>query len=222
VVAVICGGPEAETFCTTSATTLRAASCQPDSLDGPPGFHAEHASDERGEIACLGMLGQGIEQPQRIEHRVGIGQPGQQARGPGLARAYVPDFAVRQSQVAGHVVNRRTVVDQTTDEVERLRANSKKAGLEEELAISMLRGQMADNRAWSADPSRPAVICGTVDMIGNRHGAGRPGLLRRPQDRSHEGAGRVLTTRPELPGAVPAANLTWPGAGARRRGRIFS
>lgn len=67
-----------------------------------------------------------------------------------------------------YIVNRRTVVDQTTDEVERLRANSKKAGLEEDLAISTLRGQMADNRAWSADPSKPAVICGTVDMIGSR------------------------------------------------------
>jgi CRISPR-associated endonuclease/helicase Cas3 len=37
-----------------------------------------------------------------------------------------------------------------------------------DLAVSTLRGQMADNRAWSADPSRPAVICGTVDMIGSR------------------------------------------------------
>src|SRR5207253_672575 len=36
------------------------------------------------------------------------------------------------------------------------------------LAISTLRGQFADNRHWSADPSRPAVIVGTVDMIGSR------------------------------------------------------
>src|SRR5207245_7290106 len=34
--------------------------------------------------------------------------------------------------------------------------------------ISTRRGQFADNREWSADPSRPAVICGTVDMIGSR------------------------------------------------------
>ncbi|WP_437647668.1 type I-G CRISPR-associated helicase/endonuclease Cas3g [Sorangium sp. So ce362] len=67
-----------------------------------------------------------------------------------------------------YVVNRRTVVDQTTDEVGRLRENLARAGVEEELAISTLRGQMADNRAWSADPSQPAVICGTVDMIGSR------------------------------------------------------
>ncbi|MBA4192324.1 MAG: type I-U CRISPR-associated helicase/endonuclease Cas3 [Planctomycetaceae bacterium] len=67
-----------------------------------------------------------------------------------------------------YVVNRRTVVDQTTDEVEKYRNNREKAGIPEELAISTLRGQFADNREWSADPSRPAVICGTVDMIGSR------------------------------------------------------
>jgi CRISPR-associated endonuclease/helicase Cas3 len=67
-----------------------------------------------------------------------------------------------------YVVNRRTVVDQTTDEVEKYRKNLAAAGIAETLAISTLRGQFADNREWSADPSRPAVICGTVDMIGSR------------------------------------------------------
>jgi CRISPR-associated endonuclease/helicase Cas3 len=69
-----------------------------------------------------------------------------------------------------YVVNRRTVVDQTTNEVERLRANLPKLKLPglDTLAISTLRGQFADNREWSADPSRPAVIVGTVDMIGSR------------------------------------------------------
>lgn len=71
-----------------------------------------------------------------------------------------------------YVVNRRTVVDQTTDEVEKLRENLPKLkNLPDHvrhLAISTLRGQFADNREWSADPSRPAVICGTVDMIGSR------------------------------------------------------
>lgn len=67
-----------------------------------------------------------------------------------------------------YVVNRRTVVDQTTDEVEKYRKNLSAAGITEPLAISTLRGQFADNREWSADPSRPAVICGTVDMIGGR------------------------------------------------------
>jgi CRISPR-associated endonuclease/helicase Cas3 len=64
-----------------------------------------------------------------------------------------------------YVVNRRTVVDQTTTEVENIRKNQPWFP---ELAISTLRGQFADIRAWSADPSRPAVICGTVDMIGSR------------------------------------------------------
>jgi CRISPR-associated endonuclease/helicase Cas3 len=63
-----------------------------------------------------------------------------------------------------YVVNRRTVVDQTTREVMRLR---EKVG-DDQLAVSTLRGQLADNREWSRDPSLPAVICGTVDMIGSR------------------------------------------------------
>ncbi len=95
-----------------------------------------------------------------------------------------------------YVVNRRTVVDQATDEAIQIRAklenfesgdprpssgiiaarhrvaddlrcltaNSKSVPF----AISTLRGQFADNREWSADPGRPAVIVGTVDMIGSR------------------------------------------------------
>lgn len=85
-----------------------------------------------------------------------------------------------------YVVNRRTVVDQTTAEVERLRNALAKPELIEvrnklaslctlplptpdapPLAISTLRGQFADNGEWCADPSRPAVIVGTVDMIGS-------------------------------------------------------
>lgn len=61
-----------------------------------------------------------------------------------------------------YVVNRRTVVDQTTDEVKRYKL------IRPNLAVSTLRGQFADNREWSRDPSREAVICGTVDMIGSR------------------------------------------------------
>ncbi len=88
-----------------------------------------------------------------------------------------------------YVVNRRTVVDQTTDEVTNIRArligefgpppavlwelrkrlqDPLNAYSPSPLAISTLRGQFADNREWSADPSRPAIICGTVDMIGSR------------------------------------------------------
>lgn len=97
-----------------------------------------------------------------------------------IALANHPDMMPRRLV---YVVNRRTVVDQTTNEVEKLRANLRPAGLFEPLsrlcaiplekddsplAISTLRGQFADNREWSADPARPAVICGTVDMIGSR------------------------------------------------------
>lgn len=83
-----------------------------------------------------------------------------------------------------YVVNRRTVVDQSTREAEHMRnalVNDsrleyvKKAlqalqALESDnpLAISTLRGEMADNGEWSNDPARPAVIVGTVDMIGSR------------------------------------------------------
>jgi CRISPR-associated endonuclease/helicase Cas3 len=66
-----------------------------------------------------------------------------------------------------YVVNRRTVVDQTTNEAERLREKASAASVLTP-AISTLRGQFADNREWSADPSRPAIIVGTVDMIGSR------------------------------------------------------
>ena len=79
-----------------------------------------------------------------------------------------------------YVVNRRTVVDQTTAEVERVRDNLREhptllaklqrlcaIPTEMPLALSSLRGQFADNREWSIDPARPAVIVGTVDMIGS-------------------------------------------------------
>jgi len=36
------------------------------------------------------------------------------------------------------------------------------------VALSRLRGQQADNREWCLDPTRPAIIIGTVDMIGSR------------------------------------------------------
>jgi len=90
-----------------------------------------------------------------------------------------------------YVVNRRTVVDQTTAEATKWRTQlqsspelrelrdrlaslraipitaSGEADDSNPLAISTLRGQFADNREWSADPARPAVIIGTVDMIGS-------------------------------------------------------
>ena len=105
-----------------------------------------------------------------------------------LALAEHPDRIPRRLV---YVVNRRTVVDQTTIEVEKYRSQlqtepalidtrNRLSGLcalprrekDDEpvspLALSTLRGQFADNREWSADPARPAVIVGTVDLIGSR------------------------------------------------------
>lgn len=74
-----------------------------------------------------------------------------------------------------YVVDRRAVVDQATTEAERLRqwvaANGsvhRALGLTGPLPISTLRGQHVDNRQWLEDPASPAVIVGTVDMIGSR------------------------------------------------------
>ena len=77
-----------------------------------------------------------------------------------------------------YVVDRRAVVDQATTDAERLRKNLDDPGLEpvrrrlglagRRLPISTLRGQHADNRQWLDDPAGPAIIVGTVDMIGSR------------------------------------------------------
>ncbi|CAL8969196.1 hypothetical protein RHODGE_RHODGE_00136 [Rhodoplanes serenus] len=86
-----------------------------------------------------------------------------------------------------YVVDRRTVVDQATDTAERMRkavlsaapdtpARPVRDALrslcvapeETPLAISTLRGEHADNREWQADPARPGIVVGTVDMIGSR------------------------------------------------------
>ncbi len=92
------------------------------------------------------------------------------------------------------VVNRRVVVDQATDEaaglVSRLciadqdgpahrgivgdlrRALAQLSFLGSRgitpIAVSTLRGEFADNGEWKLDPSRPAIVVGTVDMVGSR------------------------------------------------------
>lgn len=75
-----------------------------------------------------------------------------------------------------YVVDRRAVVDQATTEAMRLRewvqTNSQYTELlgitNGGLPISTLRGQFVDNREWLEDPAKPAIIVGTVDMIGSR------------------------------------------------------
>lgn len=89
-----------------------------------------------------------------------------------------------------YVVNRRTIVDQATRVAEKLReqfadpdssaatvcrdrllalaGRGDASRAEDCLAISTLRGQFADNQAWLRDPAQPAIVVGTVDMIGSR------------------------------------------------------
>lgn len=78
-----------------------------------------------------------------------------------------------------YVVDRRAVVDQATAFAEQLRDNLEKfenldsvrkgLGLHDRLLpISTLRGRHVDNREWMADPTMPAIIVGTVDMVGSR------------------------------------------------------
>lgn len=67
-----------------------------------------------------------------------------------------------------YVVDRRTVVDQATAEAEKLARNAVGLPIGGTLAISTLRGQNVDNRRWMEDPAAPAIIIGTIDMIGSR------------------------------------------------------
>ena len=89
-----------------------------------------------------------------------------------------------------YIVDRRVVVDQATEEADALLTKFKSAAAGSEpcalgtiarclaetgclkdtdpFAVSTLRGQHADNRLWLRDAARPAVIVGTVDMIGSR------------------------------------------------------
>jgi len=87
------------------------------------------------------------------------------------------------------VIDRRTVVDQASDEAEEIAKKCTQeiqnklrsitaAGNDNPLAVSSLRGEMQDNRAWSEDLTRPAIVIGTIDMIGSRllfsgYGVGR-------------------------------------------------
>ena len=88
-----------------------------------------------------------------------------------------------------YIVNRRTVVDQATDEAIKLRKRLAEPPPEHKevladlqrklaalsagddgnpLALSTLRGELADNGEWKANPAKPAIVIGTVDMIGSK------------------------------------------------------
>lgn len=100
--------------------------------------------------------------------------------------------AVRLPRRLVYIVNRRTVVDQATDVVQRLRRRLLDPGNSEwkphantieaiarrlsglcadggaPLGVSTLRGELADNEEWKTDPARPAIVVGTIDMIGSK------------------------------------------------------
>lgn len=90
-----------------------------------------------------------------------------------------------------YVVNRRTIVDQATELILSIRKKLSDALKDEEcilyetalrlckmdcfgdessnpLAVSTLRGEFADKQEWKSNPTKPAVIVGTVDMIGSK------------------------------------------------------
>lgn len=86
-----------------------------------------------------------------------------------------------------YVVDRRVVVDQASEFADQVRERLERAGKDEahplhEVAttlknagcsssvveVSTLRGQRALDTRWRDDPTRPAILVGTVDMIGSR------------------------------------------------------
>ena len=73
-----------------------------------------------------------------------------------------------------YVVDRRAVVDQATRFATLLHENMPPALAKDlhlkdaPLPISTLRGGFADNREWLEDPSKPAIVVGTIDMVGSR------------------------------------------------------
>ena len=75
-----------------------------------------------------------------------------------------------------YVVDRRAVVDQATRFAKQLRARISNdfatrlgiASMPEGLPISTLRGGFSDNRRWLENPLSPAIVVGTIDMIGSR------------------------------------------------------
>ncbi|HEY5208484.1 MAG TPA: type I-U CRISPR-associated helicase/endonuclease Cas3 [Stellaceae bacterium] len=113
------------------------------------------------------------EQPTALDLPTGLGKTSVMAVWL-IARAHHADLPRRLV----YVVDRRAVVDQATTEAEKFRAAldrpeqaELKAALrlgERSLPISTLRGAFMDNREWLADPSLPAIVVGTVDMIGSR------------------------------------------------------
>ncbi len=126
----------------------------------------------RWQMRLLGHLVDG-DLPEAVDVPTGLGKTAVMALWL-IARAARADLPRRLV----YVVDRRAVVDQATRFAERLRRNllampvafAKELGLDAtaKLPISTLRGGFVDTRAWLEDPSRPAIVVGTVDMVGSR------------------------------------------------------
>jgi len=91
-----------------------------------------------------------------------------------------------------YIVNRRTVVDQATDAIEQYREVLTRNDYPQEkqqiidqlrnallecsiipdtenpFAISTLRGELADNKQWKQEITKPAIIIGTIEMVGSK------------------------------------------------------
>lgn len=103
-----------------------------------------------------------------------------------LGRALVRKSSVVPRRLA-YVVDRRVVVDQASEFAEQVRERLEQAAKDDKHAlhaiatalqdagctssvieVSTLRGQRALDTRWRDDPTRPAIVVGTVDMIGSR------------------------------------------------------
>lgn len=85
--------------------------------------------------------------------------------GSDLAFLFAPDNSDENEQVAKR---NPKIVERKGQHAQALHDLRQNLGLGDgRLAVSTLRGQLADNREWSRDLSRPAMIIGTVDLVGS-------------------------------------------------------
>lgn len=135
-----------------------------EALEGHPPFPWQRRLF--GELSCGGL-------PPAVDIPTGLGKTAVMALWL-LARAEGAPLPRRLV----YVVDRRAVVDQATAFAETLRKNLECTELEairqglrldgRSLPISTLRGRYRDNREWLEDPAGPAIVVGTVDMVGSR------------------------------------------------------
>ena len=155
-------------------------------LPSIPHFHAVTSQDPYPwQRRLYGRLLNG-EVPEAVDIPTGLGKTTSVLLAL-LARLVNPDLPRR----VVYIVDRRSLVDQTAENIrawiERIGKVPQLACAFERLAafpgprsvgLGVLRGGLADDGEWRVDPARPAVIVGTVDMIGSRllfrgYGSGR-------------------------------------------------